>query len=115
MKHKAIILTIVLLLNSVGLIFSQEFSFLMEITEFEKGATDANEKNIIYYGMKEDMVVLQPLSEDNADTRTIKKKPSSLSCAICQTIYGSRKIYSEIINNGIKRPTKIMDASITYW
>ena len=71
MKHKAIILTIVLLLNSVGLIFCQEFSFLMEITEFEKGKTDASEKNIIYYGMMEDMVVLQPMSEDKADTRII--------------------------------------------
>lgn len=74
MKYKAIIITLTILLNTAGFLFSQEFSFLMEITEFKKSKAEATEKNMIYYGMKGDMVVIQPLGEDDSDTRIIFNK-----------------------------------------
>lgn len=71
MKLKIIFLTTVLIINSIGLTFSQEFSFLIETSEFNKGKTEAKEKNMIYYGMNGDKVVIQPLGDDQADTRII--------------------------------------------
>ncbi len=54
-------------------------------------------------------------SPDNAETITINEKANSFPCGMCPITYGSRKIYSEIIERGIKSPTNIATAKITYW
>ncbi len=51
---------------------------------------------------------------DNTDNITIKENPNSVPGGICPTTYGSKKIYSEIIESGISIPTKIAAASTMY-
>jgi hypothetical protein len=51
---------------------------------------------------------------DNAESITIRTKPNSLPEGIWLTTYGSRKIYSDNINNPINIGTKMPIAKITY-
>lgn len=50
----------------------------------------------------------------NADTAIINEKPKIESVGMYVTKYGSKKMYSDIIDRGINIPVKIMHATITY-
>ncbi len=60
-------------------------------------------------------IFMATTSPDNAETITIKEKANSYPWGMCPTTNGSRKRYSEIIESGIKSPTNITAAKITYW
>jgi len=53
-------------------------------------------------------------SEDKADTAIINTKPNSVPSGRCAIIYGSKKMYSEIIEREISNPTNITAAKAMY-
>ena len=53
-------------------------------------------------------------SAASAQRITISENPNSVPDGMCPTTYGSKKIYSEIINKGKSNPTKIAPASTMY-
>ena len=53
-------------------------------------------------------------SADNADTTTISTKPNSEPTGRWATTYGSKNMYSEIIESGINNPINIATAKAMY-
>ncbi len=57
---------------------------------------------------------MERTNPDNAETVMIKANPNSLPFGICPTTYGSRKIYSEIIERRIKSTENITPPKTIY-
>lgn len=53
-------------------------------------------------------------SADNADTAIISARPNSEPSGRWATTYGSKNMYSEIIESGINNPINIAIAKATY-
>lgn len=53
-------------------------------------------------------------SADNTDTATISTRPNSDPSGRWATTYGSKNMYSEIIESGINNPINIATANATY-
>jgi hypothetical protein len=51
---------------------------------------------------------------DNTETATINEKGKKEIIGTYITKYGSKKMYSDIIDRGINKTTKIMQATMTY-